>query len=402
VAARIAAADARRPAVNPGNPLGNAVKTAIIYGSSQSARWIRTFIHLGFNEDENGNRVFDGAIPHKGPRGSFNVRWAQPTRLSGTQHTEAQFPGGESPHTWDTSYDPIAGVLGGQLDRCRQTRTCPKIVETVTDTEYWQSGMSLTTTDAKGRRDVVVPSDVRIYLFSGVSPRWRRRDRAAAGGAPNPPANCQLARDSAPFIFGQRALLVALRDWLVDGTEPPPSQYPRLRDGTAGSRQQHSLSVYPRREFRAVRCVRAKVLPQSRLPVRHGRCVRRDGGTAGASRTYPALAPSVDADGNTIAGLRHVNLDVPLGTYMGSNVRKAGFSEGDSCDLTGSFVPFFKTRAERTRSRRSAPRRWRTVSDSRRLCEQVILASLNLVRQAAAASRGCAVCHHQASAAAVP
>src|SRR6185295_15318753 len=53
------------PAVNPGNPLGNAIKHTIIYGSSQSARWIRTFIHLGFNEDENGNQVFDGAIPHK-------------------------------------------------------------------------------------------------------------------------------------------------------------------------------------------------------------------------------------------------------------------------------------------------------------------------------------------------
>ena len=45
---------------------------------------------------------------------------------------------------------------------------------------------------------------------------------------------------------------------------------------------------------------------------------------------YPALAPQVDADGNTIAGLRSTNLNVPLGTYMGSNVRKAGFSEGDS------------------------------------------------------------------------
>jgi hypothetical protein len=71
--------------LGPANPLGDAVHYAIIYGSSQSGRWIRTFIELGFNEDENENRVFDGAIPHKASkRGAFNVRFAQPTRLSGT------------------------------------------------------------------------------------------------------------------------------------------------------------------------------------------------------------------------------------------------------------------------------------------------------------------------------
>jgi hypothetical protein len=45
--------------------------------------------------------------------------------------------------------------------------------------------------------------------------------------------------------------------------------------------------------------------------------------------------------------LRNTNVQVPLGTYTGWNIRKAGFSEGDSCDLTGAFIPFFKTEAER-------------------------------------------------------
>jgi len=39
---------------------------------------------------------------------------------------------------------------------------------------------------------------------------------------------------------------------------------------------------------------------------------------------------------------------VPLGTYLGWGVRKAGFSEGDSCDLNGAFIPFFRTLAERS------------------------------------------------------
>ena len=64
-------------------------------------------------------------------------------------------------------------------------------------------------------------------------------------------------------------------------------------------------------------------------------------------RAYTVLLPQIDADGNPIDGLRNTNVQVPLGTYTGWNIRKPGFSEGDSCDLTGGFIPFFKTKAER-------------------------------------------------------
>jgi hypothetical protein len=62
---------------------------------------------------------------------------------------------------------------------------------------------------------------------------------------------------------------------------------------------------------------------------------------------YPVLVPQIDGDGNPIDGLRNTAVEVPLGTYTGWNVRKAGFSEGDSCDLIGAFIPFFRTKAER-------------------------------------------------------
>jgi len=66
-----------------------------------------------------------------------------------------------------------------------------------------------------------------------------------------------------------------------------------------------------------------------------------------AGKAYATLAPQVDADGNDIDGLRNTNMQVPLGTYTGRNIRKAGFSERDCCDLTGAFIPFFKTKADR-------------------------------------------------------
>jgi len=46
--------------------------------------------------------------------------------------------------------------------------------------------------------------------------------------------------------------------------------------------------------------------------------------------------------------VRSTTLQAPLGTYMGWNYRKGGFGEGDLCDLTGSFIPFAGTQAQRT------------------------------------------------------
>jgi hypothetical protein len=70
---------------------------------------------------------------------------------------------------------------------------------------------------------------------------------------------------------------------------------------------------------------------------------------------YPALVPQVDADGNDVDGVRSVTLQAPLGTYTGWNVRAAGFSEGDSCDLTGSYIPFALTKAQRQQNHDPRP-----------------------------------------------
>ena len=65
------------------------------------------------------------------------------------------------------------------------------------------------------------------------------------------------------------------------------------------------------------------------------------------SGTYGVLAPQVDADGNDIAGVRSVFLQVPIGTYTGWNPFQPDFFGGGQCNLRGRFVPFAATRAER-------------------------------------------------------
>ena len=58
------------------------MKRAISIGSSQSGRFLRTFVYQGFNADEKGRKVFDGVWAHVAGagRGSFNFRFAQPSR----------------------------------------------------------------------------------------------------------------------------------------------------------------------------------------------------------------------------------------------------------------------------------------------------------------------------------
>src|SRR5207245_10218177 len=128
----------RRSAV-PDNPLPGSVHITVGFGCSQSGRLLRTFMELGFNEDEDGGRVFDGLDPDIASyRISLNIRFAQPTRLAGTQHTEKQFPGQEAPTTWGDAHDRFAHIDGGLLDRCRRSDTCPKVFNTVRSTEHRQ------------------------------------------------------------------------------------------------------------------------------------------------------------------------------------------------------------------------------------------------------------------------
>ena len=58
------------------------MKRAYGYGASQSGRFLRTFLYYGFNADEKGRKVFDGVLAHVAGagRGSFNLRFAQPSR----------------------------------------------------------------------------------------------------------------------------------------------------------------------------------------------------------------------------------------------------------------------------------------------------------------------------------
>jgi len=385
------------------NPLAGGIDNGIIFGSSQSGRWIRTFLHLGFNESLSHRKVFDGAIPHKASnRGAFNVRFAQPNRLSGTQHTEAQFPGQESPQTWDISTDPIARVTGGQLERCRESQTCPKITVTYTDTEYWQALMALNTTDALGEKDLVIPPEVRLYFFAGTQHGGGDQLRQPPFVQPKPPLACQLPVNSNSFFPAQRALLVALQEWIVSDKEPPSSAYPTITRQSLVSLAQIKFRYVPAHRFSA------RGVAAQRMHLDRGQGFR-EADIAGVMQeppqigaAYPLLLPQVDTDGNHIDGIRNTAVQVPLGTYTGWNVRKSGFSEGDSCDLVGAFIPFFRTKAERLAAGDPRPSLEERYPSHESYVEKVSAAAARLVADRFLLAEDAELLVSQARAAAIP
>lgn len=351
------------------NPVAGSIQHTLMHGTSQSGRYVRTFLDLGFNQDEDGDIVIEGMNPHvASARIAMNIRFGQPGRVAGLQHTEHEYPGMESPITWDLYDDPLSHTSGDMLQRCDATNTCPKILQTVTDTEYWQSAMSNDTTDAFGFHDLRsgghpidkdLPDNIRLYHFAST----QHGGYSPIGVVP-PAATpvCQQLPNANSYTYNFRAILLALKDWVVKGKNPPASRYPQISSGTLVHVNQVKFPVIPGVSEQL------DVLLNVRSDYQRGE--RFDGSDVSGLQTieppvrvadYTVLVPQVDADGNDIDGVHSLSLMVPLGTYTGWNTRAAGFGEGDACDLTGSFIPFPATSGSGDR-RRPINQRYPTAS----------------------------------------
>jgi alpha/beta hydrolase family protein len=299
------------------------------FGSSQSGRFLKDLIYQGFNQDEAGRIVFDGAIPHiSASRRTFtNYEFAMPGRFS--TGLEGHFiPGDEFPFTYETLTDPISKKTDGWLMRCRQQKACPKIMHWDSGTESWQGRNSLVVGDPLAKKDVPIPHNVRLYYFS--STQHGPTDKPDRG-------MCQQLTNPLSYMETQRALIVALHAWVSKDVPPPPTRYPRISDGTLISPQQ-TVQGFPN-------------VPGVRYLGRPNDLSINDGTIQPANhvkgKEYPLLVPKVDKDGNEIAGVRAVALQVPLATHAGWNLRAKGFIEDELCYLNGQYIPFAKTKEER-------------------------------------------------------
>ena len=316
------------------NPQGGAFSSAVAFGGSQSGRYLRDFLWQGFNRDLAGRRVFDGVIPFipGGRRTYTNFRFAEPGRFS-RQHEDHDVPGFTFPFTYASLPDPNSGRIDGILRACTTTATCPKVFHIDTSAEFWQAGSSLVSTGGTNR-DVALPANVRAYMI--------------AGGAHAPgmilPA-CAYPANNLNYTPIVRAMLIAMVDWAGKGTAPPASRWPRLARG----------------ELKPVDALKGPQVPTAGLvwPKVMNRPIPPAGKPA-----WPAYVPAIDADGNDLPGIRMPQVAVPRGTYLGWNLRKAGYGEGDICLLSGTYLPFAKDAESRGGdSRASLAERYRLAGE---------------------------------------
>src|SRR3984885_3195692 len=120
---------------------GDAVAPAQrVYGEgiSQNGRFLRDLLYEGFNADEDGKIALDGVLAHVAGagRGSFNYRFAQPSR-DAQPTSSVFFPTDIFPFTDQPETDPITGETGGLLDAAVKQNVVPKIFFSNTSYEYW-------------------------------------------------------------------------------------------------------------------------------------------------------------------------------------------------------------------------------------------------------------------------
>lgn len=330
------------------NPLAGDIRSTVAFTVSQPGRYMNDFIGFGFNEDENGRRVFDGVENWiAGGNGvGLNYRFAQPGRTERNRQNHL-YPEANFPFAFRSTFDRLTGQSDGRNARCAQTATCPLVFEIISSNEYWVKAGSLVHTDPRGR-DLPDPRNVRFYLLSST-------EHTVAGAPANSPGTCQQPRNTTDPNPALRALLVALDEWINLGRSPPRSQVPRVSDQTAvfSVPLASGLGIVPQDAlgWPDIPGVRYTGL----ITVRHlfdwgpgfAEGILTHNPPAFAGPVYPSFVSRVDEDGNEVAGIRLPPVAVPVATTSGWGLRAAQFGGPDGCESSGQWIAFPATAAER-------------------------------------------------------
>ncbi len=315
---------------------------ARVYGEgiSQNGRFLRDFLYQGFNADEEGRIALDGVLAHVAGagRGSFNYRFAQPSR-DAQPTSSVFFPTDIFPFTDQPEKDPVTGETAGLLDRAAAEKVVPKIFFSNTSYEYWGRAAALIHTSSDGKQDASISDHVRIYHFTGLQ----------HFSGPFPPEQGkgdllgQQPQSPLPIKYFWRSMIANLDAWVRSNTLPPPSSYPKIADGTLvplvayafpkipGVNQPHEANEGSRLDFGPN--WRGGILTVQPPKVGH---------------PFPVLVPQVDVDGNERDGVRLPEITAPLATYASWNLRDPAIGASDQrVAFETSYIPFPKTAADR-------------------------------------------------------
>ena len=368
---------------NP-NPLGAGIRRAYSSGVSSTGMYEREWIYLGFNEDEQHRKVFDGVtIYTAGANRLFaNVQFAHPTFYSRQDANQDYTSNAYPPFTFGVSTDPVSGITDGILKR---PATDPFVMQIDGGLEMWQWKSSLNVVDSAGR-SVRIPRNARLYLLEGSTHVGIGQGVLSPDLTAGPPGVCQYGTQrGAPFNATHRALVVAMDEWADQGIPPPPSNFPKR--GKLVSVDEYHAS------FPTIPDVQPTTLQNELNLLDFGPNFDSEGGLEEIlppikGDPYRVLQTKIDKDGNPVEGILQMEIRVPLGTNLGWNVRAAPRAP-DLCGLTGAYIPFATTRAERHAtgdSRKSLEERYKDhagfVKHVERAAEQLVRERFMLLEDA--------------------
>jgi hypothetical protein len=338
------------------SPIAGGVTWTVSRGVSQSGNFLRAFLELGFNEGLDGKRVYDGAWPIiAGRRISLNTRFAYPDGVLLLYQA-----GSEGPQWWSPWPDAIRGLgTTSILDRCTASHTCPRVFEHFGAAEVWGLKLTPEWVGTAGDKDIPLPDNVRRYYIPGTA-------HGGGGGGfstqPLAPGACTgansgvgtFATNPVPHAQTMNALRYHMRNWIMKDMPPPPSQWPRLADGTLVDATKTAMG-FPTIPGVPPNAPTGLINPL--IDYDFGPGFNRVDGSGVPTIVPPTIkhvismkAPKVNADGNELGGVPVVLHDAPLGTYLGWNITADGFYAGQACGYQAGMIPFAATRTERLAS----------------------------------------------------
>ena len=269
-----------------GNPLTGAIRQVYGVGYSQTARFLKSFLLLGFNQTT-GAPAFDGLHLFAAAAGQLPLNRSGPGPKSVTGGT----PGYANADLRGVHEEPY--TYGDLMKVMRSSgQVLPKIIVTHTTTDYYTGRASLTRTGVQSTLDQPLPDNVRMYDIAGSGHlNLRQQDPA-----------CELPFSQLDWTPPLRAMLINLQAWTVGASLPPASQLMALETKTSDQR----------------------ILP-----------------VAAHMQNAKLQVPRVTPDGNPASGgVRMPDIETPLGTNGAANQPNSN----SICRLAGSFQAFATTR----------------------------------------------------------
>src|SRR3984957_5308945 len=317
-------------------------------GISQNGRFLHDLLYQGFNADEQGRIALDGVLAHVAGagRGSFNYRFAQPSR-DAQPASSVFFP---------TDIPPFTD--GALLKGAIADKVVPRIFFSNTSYEYWGRVAALIHVSPDGKQDAPISDSVRIYHFTGLQhfsgPCSLQKGIDDMHG--------QQPQSPLPIKYFWRAMIANMDAWVRNDTLPPPSSYPRIADGNLAPLRAYAFPKIPgvNSPHEATQAYPLDFGPnweQGILSIQPPK----------VGPAFPVLVPQVDADGNERDGARLPDIVVPLATYAAWNLRDPSIGASDQrVPFEASYLPFPRTAAERQRTgdpRKSIAERYRNRED---------------------------------------